>query len=186
VPWPIMFNQVRMNLPRPMTLFPEIFDENSLLPGPGKHKEAVEELLASSYCILDEDWLLDFHMTLGTTRDLSNSIRVKMQITSEMFRLRTYWTPCTSPCTKFRTTHKGSRLLLTTDPGAGMLLVRLCLEPISNLLAVVSASCKHAAKGTFDRPSEIQVLVPSANFSRESLIGLASIDNGPNCQDISK
>jgi hypothetical protein len=42
----IMFNQLRMNLRRPMTLFPEIFDEDSLLHGHGKRMEDVEELFS--------------------------------------------------------------------------------------------------------------------------------------------
>jgi len=36
-----MFNQLGMNLRRLMTLFPEIFDEDSLLHGYGKRTEDV-------------------------------------------------------------------------------------------------------------------------------------------------
>jgi hypothetical protein len=36
-----MFNKLGINLDRPMTLFPEIFDEASLLHGYGKFAEGV-------------------------------------------------------------------------------------------------------------------------------------------------
>jgi hypothetical protein len=67
----IMFNQLRMNLRRPIVLFPEIFDEDSLLPGDGRRREDVQELFSSRNFISDEDWPVDFHITLATTRDLS-------------------------------------------------------------------------------------------------------------------
>jgi hypothetical protein len=44
----------------------------------GKHTEDVQELLFSSDFISDEDWPVDFHMTLATTRDGYHSIRVEM------------------------------------------------------------------------------------------------------------
>jgi hypothetical protein len=61
----------------------------------GKHTEDVQELLFSSNFISDEDWPVDFHMTLATTRDGYHSIRVEMQTTSETSILKAYWTPCT-------------------------------------------------------------------------------------------
>jgi hypothetical protein len=78
-----------------MTLFPETIDEDSLLHGngDGKHSEEVWKLLSSSHFISDEDWPLDFHMILASTLDLYNSIRVEMQIASEMSMLKTEWTP---------------------------------------------------------------------------------------------
>jgi hypothetical protein len=59
-----------MDLRRVMTLFPEIFDKESLLHGygHGKRVEDVQELSsASSYFISDDDWPLNFHRTLATT-----------------------------------------------------------------------------------------------------------------------
>jgi hypothetical protein len=46
-------------------------------------------LLSSSYFISDEDWSVDFHMTLAATWDVYNSIRVEMQTASEMLIRKT-------------------------------------------------------------------------------------------------
>jgi hypothetical protein len=54
-PVPVMFNKLRMNLRRAMTLFPEIFNQDSMFQGYGKQKQGVEELLPSSDLISDED-----------------------------------------------------------------------------------------------------------------------------------
>jgi hypothetical protein len=64
---PRIFNQLGMNFRRPMTLFPQIFDENSPLHGSGKRREDLYELLSSSDFISDEDWHAYFHMTLAAT-----------------------------------------------------------------------------------------------------------------------
>jgi hypothetical protein len=61
-----------------MTLFLEIFDEDSLFHGFGKATEEAEDLLSSGHLISDEDWPVGFHITLAITRDLSRSIRVEM------------------------------------------------------------------------------------------------------------
>jgi hypothetical protein len=91
----IMFNQLRMNSRRPMTIFSEIFDEDSLRDGYGKRRtEDLQELLPSGYFISDEDRPADFQLRLATTRNSYNSIRVEMQIASEICILYTYWTPC--------------------------------------------------------------------------------------------
>jgi hypothetical protein len=64
-----MFNQLRMNLRRPLTIFSERFanDSRALLDGYGKPTENIEHLLSSSHFISDEDQLADFHLTLATT-----------------------------------------------------------------------------------------------------------------------
>jgi hypothetical protein len=104
-----------MNLRRPMTLFPEIFDEDSLLHGygDGKHREDVSELLSSSDFVSNEDWPLDFHITLATTQDLYNSIRAEMQTASDMSARKTCWTNCNSWHRKLRTLDR--RISASTD-----------------------------------------------------------------------
>jgi hypothetical protein len=81
---PMMFNQLRMNLRQLMALFPEIADEASQLHGSGKRVEDLEQLLLSSYFISYEDWPVDFHLALATTRELYASMRLEMEIASEM------------------------------------------------------------------------------------------------------
>jgi hypothetical protein len=62
---PITFNELGRNLRRPMTLFPEIFNEAALLHGYGKCREGVWEFLYASYFLSDEHCPLDFHKTLA-------------------------------------------------------------------------------------------------------------------------
>jgi hypothetical protein len=78
-----------------MALFPEMFDEDSLLHrhGYGKPTEDVSELFSSSDFISEEDWPLECHMALATTRDLYHSIRVEMQSASKISILKTYFPP---------------------------------------------------------------------------------------------
>jgi hypothetical protein len=62
-----MFNQLRMNLRRPLTVFLEMFDQDSLLHGYGKRPKGVEELLSVSNFISSKDCPVAFHMTMATT-----------------------------------------------------------------------------------------------------------------------
>jgi hypothetical protein len=57
---PILFNELGTSLRPAMTVFPEIFNEDSLLHEYGKRTKDVKELLSSSLLISDEDWPADF------------------------------------------------------------------------------------------------------------------------------
>jgi hypothetical protein len=87
-----MLNELRMNLRRLMTLFPEIFHEDPLPHQYRKRAENGQELLSSGDFISDEDQPMYFHIILATTRDVDHGIRVEKQTVSEMSIRETSWT----------------------------------------------------------------------------------------------